>query len=947
MKYNLSFILILVILPINILSYIIGVDIGSEFFKICVIRPGRPFSIVENLQSKLKTSTALSIKDDELAYGPDALVKKSRFPKNIFTHFENYLGVSYNDTFIQKFLKDFLVSYDITENPRRHSIEFNINFNNDKYMIPIEIIYGMLFDHIKFISEKYAGIEITDTFVTIPSFFNYKQRNALAQGIELSKLRLTGFVSESLSAAVQFQLKRKFEKNEYFIFYNMGASYTQVCLVEYSQIKKNNNTNTSFNKIHVLGEAWDRELGGNYFDKNLVKLMMDKFDKMTQRQGKDSIKDNKKVFEKMLPHSVKCKEVLSANKECYVAVLSVDKGMNLEGSITRQEFIEVNSELLNKVYKPIQELLDKNNMTIANISGVELIGGSIRIPRVKEIIEENLGKNKDILGSHMNGDDSMAFGAAYMAANASVGFRGKRTYMANGGNSELKIYLSDYSSKKIEYCPKESDINNNSKVIKKINSNCIHSLNKSTVLIPFRYPFDSIRTVNLLHDSDIFIKVTEKMCNENKEVEIMNITVTGVRDFINKMIKINETSAPKISLRFFYTKGGQLELTALASYDEILYLGKVMGPNGTEKVEWSRNVSAPLSKKEIDEIDYILNTSTVLKDSDIFKDFYKTYNSSNSTRKPKKSKYNKNTTNTTNTTNITNNTQLIKNDTNSTNSNNTNNKTITEHERDELLLKKRIGESRDHTVEHYLTVIVNHTYPKPLNSSEIYKAKKTIKKFYEIDKNRTLLIEVKNGIESRLYKSKEFLESTYVKDFGNETEIENTHKYISNLSSWYEEDGIIAPLEVLQKEVKNIDKHFAVYHKRMLIQEKRNKAILRFETELNNTILRAQKLIAKKKWLMPYLNETFNEVIYNVSDKLSEKLKLQESKKLYEKPAISEKDIKEYINLIHDAYYNLSKIKKPVEKKEKNDTLNDLFEQGESLSDLIVSLYYINYLEKG
>ena len=49
-------------------SYLIGVDIGSEFFKICLIKPGKPFSIVENLQSKLKTPTAISLKDDEITF---------------------------------------------------------------------------------------------------------------------------------------------------------------------------------------------------------------------------------------------------------------------------------------------------------------------------------------------------------------------------------------------------------------------------------------------------------------------------------------------------------------------------------------------------------------------------------------------------------------------------------------------------------------------------------------------------------------------------------------------------------------------------------------------------------------------------------------------------------------------------------------------------------------
>ena len=116
--FFLSIILKLFIFTSLILSaspYIIGVDIGSEFFKICVIKPGKPFSIVENLQSKLKTPTALSLKDDEITFGADALTKKARFPKNVFTFFTNYLGESYNSTFVNEFLKEFLIGYDIEE----------------------------------------------------------------------------------------------------------------------------------------------------------------------------------------------------------------------------------------------------------------------------------------------------------------------------------------------------------------------------------------------------------------------------------------------------------------------------------------------------------------------------------------------------------------------------------------------------------------------------------------------------------------------------------------------------------------------------------------------------------------------------------------------------------------------------------------------------------------
>ena len=75
------FILIALSLVLYGNAYMIGVDLGSEYFKICLIKPGKPFTIVENLQSKLKTPTAIALKDDEITYDAEALNKKARFPK--------------------------------------------------------------------------------------------------------------------------------------------------------------------------------------------------------------------------------------------------------------------------------------------------------------------------------------------------------------------------------------------------------------------------------------------------------------------------------------------------------------------------------------------------------------------------------------------------------------------------------------------------------------------------------------------------------------------------------------------------------------------------------------------------------------------------------------------------------------------------------------------------
>jgi molecular chaperone DnaK (HSP70) len=111
-------------------------------------------------------------------------------------------------------------------------------------------------------------------------------------------------------------------------------------------LKKNNKNVDVGNEIKVYGETYDEKLGGKYFDKNLYKLMINKFDNSKSRKGKKSVINNKKMYEKIRPWAIKYNEVLSANKETLMTVLGVEGNDNLNENIKREEFEEINKELI-------------------------------------------------------------------------------------------------------------------------------------------------------------------------------------------------------------------------------------------------------------------------------------------------------------------------------------------------------------------------------------------------------------------------------------------------------------------------------------------------------------------------------------------------------------------------------------------------------------------------
>ena len=99
----------------QICSNLIGIDFGSEYFKVSMVKSGRPFSLVENYQSKTSTPNFLSFKDNEVMFGSDALSKKIRFSEHVFHDIKEFIGKKYNDPSVKKFLDHNMIHFEISQ----------------------------------------------------------------------------------------------------------------------------------------------------------------------------------------------------------------------------------------------------------------------------------------------------------------------------------------------------------------------------------------------------------------------------------------------------------------------------------------------------------------------------------------------------------------------------------------------------------------------------------------------------------------------------------------------------------------------------------------------------------------------------------------------------------------------------------------------------------------
>lgn len=821
----------------------IGVDLGSDFFKINMLKPGKTFTMVENIQSKTNTHAGVTLKDRERFIGPECLISKGKNPKQTLNFIDRFLGELYGNTKIDKYIKDHYIAYDLEEDSNRKTYLFKLKYKNEDFLISPEEHFGMIFRFIKMISEKFSGTKIHEVAVSVPNSWGYKKRQSLSTGVKLANLELKSLFTHNTAAAVHFMTDKTFNETTNYIFYNMGSSYTQASLVSMKNIYETdkNNKTTERKEMNVIAETWDDELGGRDIDVVLTKELMKRHDESDQKKGKPSCLNDYKVFERILQNTIKYKEMLSANKEVPINILGIESGMNLKTIYTRND-LENNLSFLNdRVYTPIEKLLNMTGYSIDDIAQVELIGGSIRVPLVQEILKKNLGENR--VGMHMNGDDSTAFGTTYMFANTTKQFKvAKKIYINSGAPYELKINIDSYTNK-TQYHDPCTDTPETMDFL------CFRNINKTTTLFKIRHGSDITRTVSFKHDSDIKIDLMERMEGSSDESKISTFYVYGYDDVKLRLKEDNATVLPKTHLKFKSSEAGFVSLTADITYEVDTYFSKVVGENNTVDFKYITNYTAPLSEEEL------ASELELLK-------------------------------------------QEGKNET------------------DNYYVRlKSIGKTKKSEKVIDLKVEREFSYPRPMNRTEFLEAKRRLDEIDQDELIRMKEMEIRNNLETDIYKRKDWLEREELKDYAKPEELEQINNSLKTISEWYEEDGWNANSTALQLRHDELKDSIAPLEKRIEKHEKIQRSTERFNDELKKVRSETIKIIGKNEWLNGVHHETFTLELIKTETWVNEKLALHNESPKHEDPTISHDIIDNKIRTIHREFKKFREIPKPKDEK--------------------------------
>eukprot|EP01060_Flectonema_neradi_P016126 TRINITY_DN2271_c0_g3_i5.p1 TRINITY_DN2271_c0_g3~~TRINITY_DN2271_c0_g3_i5.p1 ORF type:complete len:832 (+),score=290.47 TRINITY_DN2271_c0_g3_i5:152-2647(+) len=404
---------------------VIGVDLGSEFIKIAGVKPGSNIDVVLNEQSKRKSNNYIGYRGDDRFLGEDAHNLAPRFPNQMYTFVNRLAGKSWaDDSFKSDFVDGWNLFYDLIENENRSTI--SISHSDPKQDFTSEELLAQILAYVKGQADKHLEIPVLGAVVTIPHFFTLKQRTAIVQAGNLTGLPILGLMSSTQAAALHYGVQRRGfgNKTANVIIYDMGSSQTEVGAFRYHPADESPKKGSELGKLETLAIVNDETLGGRAMDAKIANHFAEVFKEQT---GIDVFaskeKANLKAITVLMKAANKAKEMLSANKAAPVAIEELIDGKRFDYNMKREKLDEVCGDLFAKATPLLQSVMQKANLTVEDLTAVEIIGGGIRIPRLQNEMSESLNGRQ--LDKTLNGDECMALGATFRAASLSGTFRTK------------------------------------------------------------------------------------------------------------------------------------------------------------------------------------------------------------------------------------------------------------------------------------------------------------------------------------------------------------------------------------------------------------------------------------------------------------------------------------------------------------------------------------------
>ncbi|XP_056398340.1 hypoxia up-regulated protein 1 isoform X2 [Hyla sarda] len=397
---------------------VMSVDMGFEWMKIAIVKPGVPMEIVLNKESRRKTPCAVTLKENERLFGDSAVGMAAKNPKATFRFFQDLLGKRAENPQVEAFKNQF-PDYNVVKDEDRGTVLFKLS---EELTYSPEELLAMILNYSRSLAEEFAEQPVKDIVITVPAYFNQAERRAVLQAAKLAGLKVLQLINDNTAVALNYGVFRRKDINstaQNIMFYDMGSRSTTCTIVTYQTTKTKESGIQP--QLQIRGVWFDRSLGGFEIDLRLRDHLAKLFNE--QRKSKKDVRENPRAMAKLLKEANRVKTILSANNDHMAQIEGLMDDIDFKAKVTRQELEDLCVDLLERVSSPVQKALSSAEMNMDEIDQVIIVGGSTRIPKVQELLLKAVGKEE--LGKNINADEAAAMGAVYQAAALSKAFKVK------------------------------------------------------------------------------------------------------------------------------------------------------------------------------------------------------------------------------------------------------------------------------------------------------------------------------------------------------------------------------------------------------------------------------------------------------------------------------------------------------------------------------------------
>ncbi|AJF26171.1 MULTISPECIES: molecular chaperone DnaK [unclassified Haloarcula] len=347
---------------------ILGIDLGTTNSAFAVMEGGDP-EIIVNGEGERTTPSVVAFDDGERLVGKPAKNQAVKNPDETIQSIKRHMGED----------------------------DYSVELDGEEYTP--EQVSAMILQKIKHDAEEYLGDEIEKAVITVPAYFNDRQRQATKDAGEIAGFEVERIVNEPTAAAMAYGLDD--ESDQTVLVYDLGGGTFDVSILDLGG-----------GVYEVVATNGDNDLGGDDWDHAIIDYLADEFE---AEHGID-LRDDRQALQRLTEAAEEAKIELSSRKETRINlpfIATTDDGpLDLEQKITRAKFESLTEDLIERTVGPTEQALADADYTKSDIDEVILVGGSTRMPQVQDQVEEMTGQEPK---KNVNPDEAVALGAAIQA----------------------------------------------------------------------------------------------------------------------------------------------------------------------------------------------------------------------------------------------------------------------------------------------------------------------------------------------------------------------------------------------------------------------------------------------------------------------------------------------------------------------------------------------------